>query len=132
MNKKGAGRPIEFTDERWQMIMESVARGLSLKSTLRKSGMPAVQTFYNWMANDAKLLDQYNAAYEIGMEMRLNEIEDIAKRAIKDPKKAPGLKILADLRKWEASKRIRKYKDQQQIEHVTIDDEERQTGIKFE
>lgn len=76
------GRPVTWTpDERQRAInhvLVAVACGRSAASALRDDGMPAASLFWAWHFADEALQDQLARARLSGVEVHMEQINDIA------------------------------------------------------
>lgn len=100
-------------------ILERRSAGENLRSILpnkdRASHLPGRRTFYEWLAEDKQMAHQYACACEDGAEVRVEEMEDIAKQA-KDATDVQRARLLIDTRKWALSKELpKKYGDKLQL-----------------
>lgn len=88
--------------------------GQSLRQACASKGMPAPSTFLGWVAQDAQLAEQYTRAREVVLEMKSDEIIEIADDLDEDPKSRT---VRIDSRKWLLSKLLpRRYGDRLQLE----------------
>jgi len=111
------GRPTKYSKKLDDEIYKRISQGNSLRKVLRAEDMPSIQTFYTWLIKYPDFLEHYRVASEISHEIRLEEIDDLGYEAMADKDKAPGLKILADQRRWAASKLYpKKYGDRQALD----------------
>ena len=80
----GAGRPIEWTDDKKNEAIEIILNeisidGLSLNKILTKNeNLPTNTKFYEWLRNDKELEHKYARACEIRAEKLFEEILEIA------------------------------------------------------
>jgi hypothetical protein len=113
-------------EKTFNLIIESIESGLSLRATLRKEGMPDSTTFYSWIEKDKNKAIHYTRAMEVRAEIRFESIEaDYMEQPQRDPTtgkidtgwvQLQRLKI--DAKKWELSKlQPKKYGDKIQNEH---------------
>jgi hypothetical protein len=113
-------------EKTFNLIIESIESGLSLRATLRKEGMPDSTTFYSWIEKDEHKALHYARAMEVRAEIRFESIEaDYMEEPQRDPTtgkidtgwvQLQRLKI--DAKKWELSKlQPKKYGDKIQNEH---------------
>ncbi len=118
---KPNGRPSTYTKKLADKVCEFVSGGDSLRSALKRKGMPSKTSFLRWVRADKDgLLDQYARARELLIQDRADELIDIADG---DGTDTPGQAILRDrlkydARKWELTKLIpKKYGDKTTLEH---------------
>jgi hypothetical protein len=69
--------PAQITDS-FNLILERIERGESLRTILKDSDMPSTRTFYKWLESDELLVKQYARACELRAENLFDEIIDIA------------------------------------------------------
>jgi hypothetical protein len=61
-----------------KVVFEKMTSGMSLRKCLLEDGMPARNTFMDWIENDANLLSQYARACDDRAEHIADEIIEIA------------------------------------------------------
>jgi len=93
-------RPTIYTEELAKKILDRIAEGESVRSIARDDDMPNKSTIFDWALYHEKFSDQYDKARDIGMEVRAEEIEDIAE-TMEDVQRA---KLVVDTKKWNMSK----------------------------
>lgn len=60
------------------MILSEIEEGVSLRSILRRDGMPSRYTFFEWLKDDEEKTNQYARACEFRAEAIFEEILEIA------------------------------------------------------
>ena len=76
--KRPAGRPTSFSEEKARIICDRLADGESLRSICRDEGMPVLQTVYGWMNSRPSFLEQYLRAREEQAETHADIIVDLS------------------------------------------------------
>lgn len=95
------GRPSKCTPELTLAICKRIAEGESVRSIALDNEMPDASTIHRWVINDEQdFRKQYEEAKTIGLEVRAEEIENIAE-TMKDIQRA---KLVVDTKKWNMSK----------------------------
>ncbi|WP_394749548.1 terminase small subunit-like protein [Spongiimicrobium salis] len=110
--------------EAFQRICEHISEGNSLRSALGLHDTPSRRTFYSWLENDEKKVEQYARACEERAEFHFEEIFEIAddssadKKILKDGTEVTDheaiqrSRLRVDTRKWALSKmQPKKYGD---------------------
>lgn len=95
-----AGRPTIYTEELAYKILNRIREGESVRSIARDESMPAQSTIFDWALNHETFSVQYDKAKDVGMEVRAEEIEEIAE-TMEDLQRA---KLVTDVKKWNMSK----------------------------
>ena len=93
-------RPSIFTEELAKDICARIAEGESVRSIARDNEMPTASTIFKWRLDIDTFSEQYDNAKDIGLEVRAEEIEEIAEEH-KDVQRA---KLIIDTKKWNMSK----------------------------
>jgi hypothetical protein len=121
----------------WSDILAHLMLGRSLRSwcalTTAEAPKPSISTVLSWVLpeNDpqGERAKQYARAREVGLEIRAEEIIDIADRVdakqgeMDDAVQVHRDKLRTDNRKWELSKLLpKKYGDRLALEHDITDD----------
>lgn len=75
---KPRGRPSSFTEKVWNIIIDQLMDGVSLRRICREDSMPDRSTVNRWIVSDQDIHDQYARARDIGMDALVDEILDIA------------------------------------------------------
>lgn len=116
-----------FSQELFDTICERLSDGESLRDICKHDDMPNKATVFRWLANDAKLSDQYARAREEQADVLFDECLSIADQYDQAAEKLEGgtdhiqrAKLRIDTRKWMAGKlRPKKYGDKLEVEqHV--------------
>jgi hypothetical protein len=118
------GRPSTYSQELADTICGRMAEGESLRSVCRDDQMPAISTVMLWRNHNAKFSEQYARAREMLLDVRADEIIDIAddgRNDFMEREIAEGVvikvvdhehisrsKLRVDTRKWELSKLVPK------------------------
>ncbi len=130
-------RPTEWTPDRIKkatdLIFKRIVRGDSVRkilSTDEKDDLPSRKTFYEWMAVNKDLSDQYAKVMEIRSDDMADEILEIADNFEHDVKEdKDGREVIdhavvnrdrlrVDARKWLLSKMLpKKYGDKTEIDN---------------
>lgn len=111
------------------LILSEIEEGASLRSILRRDGMPKQNTFFEWLNNDEEKAKQYTRATEKRADVIFEEILEIADETSKDTiitdkGEIPNGEWMArsrlrvDARKWMLGKmNPKKYGEKIQTEH---------------
>lgn len=114
------GRPTDYSQETADKICEGLETGLSLRKVCESPDMPDKATVLRWVAKHPEFRDQYAQAREIGVEVRFDELEELAATAT--PESVSVVKLQIDTRKWALSKQMpKKYGDKIQTDHTSSD-----------
>lgn len=108
-------RPTKPTPEIVNAILRRLAEGESLRRISRDDDFPSIGTFYEWMAKDQTLREQYARARDEQADTYADEIAEIA-----DDENLPAdsRRVRIDARKWIACKlKPKKYGDKLVAEH---------------
>lgn len=116
---------MAFSQERFELIIERIEEGESLRSILKDIHI-SQRTFFEWVDSDKELEKQYARAIEIRAETKFESIEsDYMEEPQRDPESGridsawvalQRLKI--DAKKWELSKLMpKKYGDRMELEN---------------
>lgn len=107
-------------------ILSEIEAGASLRSTLKKEGMPSSRVFYQWLEADLEKVKRYARATELRADAIFEDILDIADDSsgdkkyteqgeVMDSEFVQRSKLRVDARKWIASKlNPKKYGDKQE------------------
>jgi hypothetical protein len=110
------GRPSVYCRDLADKICMTLALGSSLRAICRSPDMPDVMTVIGWAKDPQhEFYLQYKQARIIQAELKVDELDDLAKSALRQMKHAPSgdcvdpaavaaIKLLIDTRKWAASK----------------------------
>lgn len=110
------GRPPEpVPQDIAEEICAKLREGMSLRAICREEGIPTIGAVLFWAQKDPEFAEQYARAREIGLEIRAEEIVEVADDLTEDPN---SRRVRVDARKWTLSKQFaRKYGDRQHVEH---------------
>lgn len=72
------GRPTTYSKKIATEICANIALGNSLRSVLKKNGMPAMSTVFKWLSEHQEFSEQYAHACEERSEAMAEDILDIA------------------------------------------------------
>lgn len=88
-------------------ICELVAVGKTLKQALEQVGYlaPSLNTVYKWLDQFPEFREKYERARQLQADVHADDMLELGQRAATDPKAAPGLKVAADILKWQAEVR---------------------------
>lgn len=100
MEEKKAGRPTIYNEELAQKILQRLKQGESARSIARDPDMPHQSTIFDWAIFHPIFSVQYNEAKDVGLEVRAEEIEEIA-NTMPDIQRA---KLVTDVMRWNMSK----------------------------
>lgn len=111
-----AGRPLEFTEDKFYEIIGQIADGKSLKSICERDDMPEKATFYKWLGREdlkhLDLIDKYARAKDDSADALADDLLDIADKTLVGKYEAASARVAADIKKWAASKlKPKKYGD---------------------
>lgn len=95
------GRPTEYNEELAKEICRRISDGESVRSIARDPKMPAASTIFDWAIHLPVFSEQYEKARDVGLEVRAEEIEDIAADTTLDTQRA---KLITDVKRWNMSK----------------------------
>ena len=110
-------RPTKYTQALAIKICERIATGESVRSIAKTKGMPDAATIHRWVLDNDEFCKQYEVAKQIGAEIEAEEIEEIAR----DEKlEVPRAKLIADVKKWNLSKKLpKRFGDKVDIDHTS-------------
>lgn len=124
------GRPSVYSQDLADKICWALVEGNSLRSVCTSPDMPDVMTVMGWaMDPEHDFYLQYKEARIKQAELKIDELDDLAKSALGklkptplgaaiDPAAVSAIKLLIDTRKWAASKVFPKvYGNRLEIEH---------------
>ena len=117
--KKRAGRPSGFTQDRADEICERIAAGESLRAICDDSRMPSVSMVIRWLANDEyeSFRMQYARAREQQADADADRISQLAAETLEGRHDPAAARVALDALKWSAGKRNpKKYGDRQVVE----------------
>lgn len=112
-------------DKIFPLILNDIEEGASLRSILRREGMPNRKTFFEWVDNDEVKRNQYARAMDERAESKFESIED---DYLEEPQRDPETgkidtgwvqlqRLKIDAKKWELGKlKPKKYGDKIQNE----------------
>lgn len=72
------GRPTDYTIELAAKICASISQGDSIRTALAPDELPAISTFYVWLAKHSQFAEQYTRACQERAEAMAEDILDIA------------------------------------------------------
>lgn len=98
--KRKRGRPQLFSQEIANDIFRQIAEGKFLRRILSSPNMPCIQTFYNNVRSDPKLLEQYTSARACASICYVEEAAEILDNS--DPERANLDNFRAKQRNWMA------------------------------
>lgn len=120
------GRPSIYTKELAEKILERLRDGESVNSIARDPDMPNRSTIFDWGLNHPEFSAQYDKARDVGLEVRAEEIEEIAE-TYEDLQRA---KLVTDVKRWNMSKlKPKRFGDKNTL--VTEDEDGKQQPITF-
>lgn len=111
-------------DKIFPLILNEIEEGASLRSVLRREGMPNRKTFFEWVDNDEVKRNQYARAMDERAESKFESIEDDyleePQRDLETGKIDTGWvqlqRLKIDAKKWELGKlKPKKYGDKLDI-----------------
>lgn len=102
--KRGRGRPSEYTEEEALDICVWIAEGRSLRSYCRARGRE-MHTIYRWLDSRSDFRQRYARAHEDRADSLADEITDIADEvATGTMEEIQAARLRVDTRKWVAAK----------------------------
>lgn len=104
-----------FTQALFDKICDQIADGKSVREICEQKGMPNRRTFHDWCRRTPELQAQYDAAYLMGEQSILDDIQYIADTGT-DPAKT---RVQVDARKWTLKVRNRKVYGDHVTEELT-------------
>jgi hypothetical protein len=111
------GRPTLYTQPTRDLICALLASGKSLRSICTHPDLPAASTVIGWLADSSKkeFLLQYEAARRIQLELKADELEDLAAADVSAPDNSVAIardRLVVDTRKFVLAKLMpKKYGD---------------------
>jgi len=128
---KVMGRPTKFTPELAALICEGITLGYSIRTVCKPDEMPAISTFYRWLAEYDDFSKQYARACEERTEAMAEDLLDIADNGTNDYMETDDgtvtyngdsvqrAKLRVDTRKWLMAKmKPKKYGDKMEIDNT--------------
>jgi hypothetical protein len=110
-----AGRPTTYDKEVAIELCSRLSQGISLRTVCEADEMPALSTFYQWLAANPEFTEQYAQAKYNSSDALVEQLHSIADDQSIDPQHK---KYMLDIRKWTASKlKAKKYGDRQTLNH---------------
>lgn len=126
-------KPLEYNQALGDYVCGQIAEGHSLRSILRREGLPTTSTWFRWLRLVEGLSEQYDRACEDRAMSYAEDIVDIADDSSGDTVEKVGRngetyetldtefvarsKLRVDARKWVASRLVPKYRDKQDVNH---------------
>jgi hypothetical protein len=112
------GRPTIYTDKLATEILTRISMGESVRRISMDDKMPSQQCMYEWIFKDLNGFgEKYARAKEECMELKGEEIEDIADFVEPEAAKVAKARLQIDTKKWVMSKLApKKYGEKQTID----------------
>ena len=108
-----------MTDEVKKEIITRMEAGEHLAAICRDERIPHYATVIRAFHTDENFCANYQKARQVGIDKRFEELEEMAVKAVDDPKAAAAYKLVVDTRKWVLSKQApKKYGDKIEHEHT--------------
>ena len=98
------GRPSLYSDELANHICSQLAAGETLTDICKADGMPSRDAVADWQRSNEAFAAQCARARELGVEARLDAMEDIAKQTLAGVIEPNAAKVAISLAQWKASK----------------------------
>lgn len=126
------GRPSDYSPEMAERICMRMAEGESVRSICRDPAFPVISTVMLWRLKHEEFSEQYARAREMMLEVRAEEIIEIAddgtndfveietkngKKIVFDREHVQRSTLRVEARKWELSKLLPKYRDKVDLTH---------------
>lgn len=90
-------------------ICEGIAVGLSLQETLNRIGFlaPTTVTVYRWLEIYPDFREKYERARQLQADIFADQMIDLGRAVLDDPKAAAAHRVAVDILKWQAEMRNR-------------------------
>lgn len=102
--KKPTGRPSTFDPAKVDEIIERVSTGEPLAQVCRDEHLPALRTFYDWMAGNAEIAARFARAREAGFDMIAVDALNIADERPERTATEHGDKVDAGYVAWQKNR----------------------------
>lgn len=84
-------------------VCERIAAGMTLNDALREDPKaPDRRTWMIWLIDHPEIKQMYEQAREMAADAHADKLLMLAEKAENKPKDAPGIKVAADILKWQA------------------------------
>lgn len=122
-----AGRPSDYTPETANEICRLIAGGTTLiaitgaKGAMAMPGMPDYSTVMRWLDKWPEFRDNYARARDKQADFYADEVADLGRQVLVNPKDSNAYRVAGDLLKWQAMIRApRRYSERmhQTLEHL--------------
>lgn len=97
---KRIGRPSIYTNKLVNEICERIASGESLRRICLDEHMPTERTVYLWLHKSGDFFHKYARAREMQIHYFVDEMIEIADKAMKDGVEAQKARLQIDTLKW--------------------------------
>jgi hypothetical protein len=98
-------RPVEYTEQLGQEVVEHIASGSVLKDYCSQPGKPSSRTIYRWIAKHPKTFGQaYLRARETRALSRIDMMDDLVRRVVEGQLDPNAARVAIDALKWQAGK----------------------------
>ena len=98
------GRPSLYSEQLANHICSQLAAGETLTDICKADGMPSRDAVADWQRSNEAFAAQCARARELGVEARLDAMEDIAKQTLAGVIEPNAAKVAISLAQWKASK----------------------------
>ena len=104
-------RAAHYTPRFANQLCEYIAEGLTLKQAIAKIGYlaPTIVTTFRWLDQYPEFREKYERARQLQADVHADDMLELGQVAVlaseNNPKAAPGLKVAADILKWQAEVR---------------------------
>lgn len=92
-----------FSPELFDLIIQDILAGDSVREILSRQGMPSPTAFYGWLRADGELAAIYTRARVLALHVMENEIIDLARTVTPENVKAARVKFA--ILRWMIGKR---------------------------
>ena len=107
----------KIAEEVWEEFLERITNGNTITSIVNDMSMPSWTSVSRKLADEAEFERQYRLALEFRGMLLQEELEDIKRDARMGMGDTQGLRLAADITKWQVARMTPKiYGDRQQLE----------------
>ena len=111
----------KIKEEVWDEFLERLTNGSTITAIVKDKSMPSWTSISRKLAADPEFERQYRLALEFRGMLLQEELEDIKKEARAGMGDAHGLRLAADITKWQVARMTPKiYGDRQQLEVTPV------------
>lgn len=92
-----------FSRELFDLIIQDILAGDSVREILSRQGMPSRAAFYAWLRADGELARQYVAAQTLALHMMEDEVTELARSVT--PENVKAARVRFAILRWVIGKR---------------------------